>query len=301
MRRAAIASLSVALFLTLIKFAAFLMTNSISMLAALADSSLDVFAALLNMWAIRSALTPPDREHRFGHGKAEPLAGLGQSAFIFGSATFLSIEAFSRLLDPHPLQNEMVGLITMAISIILTIALITYQRRVIARTQSLAIKSDSAHYLSDVAANLGVVLSLLLVSYLGWHWADPVIALLIAAWLCKSAFGVLREAYDQLMDREFPEADRQRIKSIVLSNLEIRDLHELRTRSAGIHHFIQCHITLAPDISLRRAHEISDAVEAELRSAFPHADVIIHQDPEGLIHAPDSNIPTSAFPHSYRS
>ncbi|HEY4123815.1 MAG TPA: cation diffusion facilitator family transporter [Rhizomicrobium sp.] len=286
MRRAAFASLSVAILLIVLKLAAYLATDSVAMLASLADSGLDFFASVINLIAVRSSLTPPDREHRFGHGKAEPLAGLAQGAFIAGSATFLVIEAANRLLDPHDVGHETLGLIVMGVSIAATLGLVAYQRMVVAATGSLAISADQTHYASDLATNIGVVISLLLVSQLGWKLADPVIGILIALFLAWSAWSVFRQSYDQLMDRELPDEDRAKIKSIVMRHAEVRNLHDLRTRASGLNTFIQFHIELDADISLTRAHEISDNVEAEICAAFPHAEILIHQDPAGVENQP---------------
>lgn len=282
MRRAALASLSVAILLIVLKLGAYLATDSVAMLASLADSGLDFFASIINLIAVRSSLTPPDREHRFGHGKAEPLAGLAQGAFIAGSATFLIIEAANRLLDPHAVSHEMLGLIVMGISIAATLGLVTYQRMVVTATRSLAIRADQTHYASDLATNIGVVISLLLVTQLGWKLADPIIGILIALFLAWSAWGVFRQSYDQLMDRELPDEDRAKIKAVVMRHAEVRNLHDLRTRASGVYAFIQFHIELDADISLTRAHEISDAVEADVCAAFPHAEILIHQDPAGI-------------------
>jgi ferrous-iron efflux pump FieF len=282
MRRAAMASLTVTVFLIALKLAAYLATDSVAMLASLADSGLDFFASAINLIAVRSSLTPPDREHRFGHGKAEPLAGLAQGAFIAGSATFLVIEAANRLIDPHQVENEIAGLIVMGISIVATLALVTYQRMVVARTRSLAISADRTHYATDLVTNIGVVIGLLLTKQLGWYLADPIVAILIALFLVWSAWGVFRQSYDQLMDHELPDDDREKIKALVMRHAEVRNLHDLRTRASGLNTFIQFHIELDADISLTRAHEISDAVEADVMEAFPKAEILIHQDPAGV-------------------
>jgi ferrous-iron efflux pump FieF len=282
MRRAAMASLTVTVFLIALKLAAYLATDSVAMLASLADSGLDFFASAINLIAVRSSLTPPDREHRFGHGKAEPLAGLAQGAFIAGSATFLVIEAANRLIDPHQVENEIAGLIVMGISIVATLALVMYQRMVVARTRSLAISADRTHYATDLVTNIGVVIGLLLTKQLDWHLADPIVAILIALFLAWSAWGVFRQSYDQLMDHELPDDDREKIKALVMRHAEVRNLHDLRTRASGLNTFIQFHIELDADISLTRAHEISDAVEADVMEAFPKAEILIHQDPAGV-------------------
>jgi ferrous-iron efflux pump FieF len=282
MRRAAWAAVGVAAILIALKTIAYIVTDSIAMMASLADSALDIFASSINLLAIRSTLTPADEEHRFGHGKAEPLAGLLQSAFISGSVAFLVIESVSRLIAPHPIEQGGLALGVMAVSIALTIALVVFQRFTVRRTKSVAIGADLMHYAGDLLTNLGVVLGVVLSTQFGFLKADPVIGILVAVVLAYSAWRVLRQSYDQLMDRELPDEDRARIKSIVMHNPEVRNLHDLRTRAAGVHSFIQFHIELEPTISLTRAHEISDAVEDAVCAAFPTAEVIIHQDPAGL-------------------
>lgn len=282
MHRAALASLSVTVFLIALKFVAYIATDSVSMLASLADSGLDFFASMINLVAVRSSLTPPDREHRFGHGKAEPLAGLAQGAFIAGSATFLIIEAVSRLTQPHVIERETVGFIVMGIAIAATIGLVGYQRMVVAKTASLAISSDQSHYTSDLVTNIGVVVSLILSAQFGWKYADPIIAIAIALFLAWTSWSVFRASSDQLMDHELPDEDRAKIKSLVMRHADVRNLHDLRTRASGLNTFIQFHIELDADISLTRAHEISDAVEADVMEAFPKAEILIHQDPAGI-------------------
>jgi ferrous-iron efflux pump FieF len=279
MRRAAWASLGVSIALTALKLLAYLATNSVAMLASFADSAMDLFTSTLNLVAIHSALQPADREHRFGHGKAEPLAGMAQFAFIAGSAVFLTIQGISRIARPQPIDHIGEALIVMAISIAAAIGLLIYQRRVVHETGSTAIAADAAHYVGDLASNIGVVIAILLTMAFHWTLADPIIALFVAGILVFNAFGVFRSAYDQLMDRELPDEDRERIKAIVRAHKDVLALHDLRTRAAGLNAFIQLHLELDPQMSLTRAHAISDEVEAELCAAFPHAEVIIHQDP----------------------
>jgi ferrous-iron efflux pump FieF len=282
MRRAALASVSVSLFLVAIKIFAYFVSHSVAMLASLADSALDLFASSLNMIAIRSALTPADAEHRFGHGKAEPLAGLAQGAFISASALFLVIQAVQRIVTPEPLDNSIPALVVMCISIFVTILLVLYQRHVVAKTRSVAVGADTAHYASDLATNLGVIAALVLATWFGWTLADPLIALAVAAVMLFTAFGVGRQSFHQLMDRELPEEERTRIQRIVQSHKAVKNVHELKTRMAGLSTFIQLHLALDPKMSLAEAHSVSDAVEQALLAAYPGAQVIIHQDPAGL-------------------
>jgi ferrous-iron efflux pump FieF len=282
MRRAAIASVSVSVLLVTIKAVAYFASHSVAMLASLADSALDLFTSSLNLLAVRQALTPADAEHRFGHGKAEPLAGLAQGAFIAASALFLVIQAAGRIMTPEAITNTIPALLVMCVSIALTIALVLYQRHVIASTGSLAIRSDHIHYASDLATNLGVVLALVLSAWLDWTLADPIIALCVSAVMLWGAWGVGHTSFDQLMDRELPDAERANIRRIVLAHDAVRSLHALKTRAAGLSMFIQVHIEMDPAMSLAQAHAVSDAVEHALLAAYPGAEVIIHQDPEGL-------------------
>jgi len=281
MRMAGLASVGVASVLIAIKLYAFIATNSVSMLSSLFDSGLDLGASLVNLIAIRTAVTPADAEHRFGHGKAEPLAGLIQVAFILGSSLLLLFEVGRHFLQRQVVQQEGIGIIVMVVSIGLTLVLILFQRRVIRQTESMAVQADSAHYFSDFLANIAVIASLILSSLLGWWWIDPLFGLLVALFIAFTALSIGRAALDMLMDREMDDGDRDRIKLIVRANPEVLGLHELRTRAAGSDRFIQFHLDLKPEISLKEAHRISDAVEASLMEAFPGAEIIIHQDPFG--------------------
>ena len=282
MRRATNLAVAAAALMIVGKLGAWLATDSVSILSSLADSVMDVLASLINLYAVRQALQPPDREHRFGHGKAEPLAGLGQALFISASAIFLIVEAVGRILEPEPIARAPVGIGVMVFAIIVTTALVTYQRRVVRLTGSTAIRADALHYASDILMNIGVIAALALAMTVGWGLADPIIALVIAAVIIHAAVRVARGAIQQLMDREFPEQDRERIRQIVLEHPDVLNCHDLRTRRSGIDSFIQVHVEMDSSLTLLRAHEISDDVEARIRKVFPHAEVLIHADPEGI-------------------
>ncbi|MBF0333514.1 MAG: cation diffusion facilitator family transporter [Alphaproteobacteria bacterium] len=282
MRVATWASVATAGFLIVIKLVAWGATGSMAVLSTLIDSVLDAAASVVNLLAVRHALQPADREHRFGHGKAEPLAGLGQAAFIAGSGLFLVIEATQRIAHPEPIERGWLGIGVMIVSIVLTMLLVRFQRQVVARTDSVAIGADSLHYAGDVLINLSVIVSLGLAMTLGWHFADPIFAVAIAAYLVWNAWAIAQDSLNLLMDREFPDEDRQRIKALCLANPGVRSMHDLRTRSSGQQGFIQLHLELDAEMSLRDAHAIADEVEGEIRAAFPNAEVIIHQDPAGI-------------------
>ncbi len=281
MRDVALAAVVTGLLLVAIKAFAFIVTDSIAMMASLADSALDVIGSFVNLLAVRHALTPADNEHRFGHGKAEPLAGLAQGAFIAGSATFLVIESVERLIAPRPVGNSFVGLVVMMISIAAAVSLVVAQRVVVRRTGSIAIHADFMHYLGDIAVNLGVIIAIVLATDFRLPHADPIIGILVALLLATGSWNVFRQSYDQLMDRELPDGDRERIARIAMHHPNVHGLHDLRTRAAGATSFIQLHIEMDPAYSLMRAHAVADEVEAAIHAEFPNAEIIIHQDPEG--------------------
>ncbi len=282
MRRATYASTATAVVLIFAKFGAWLVTDSISILATLIDSCLDALASLVNLLAIRQALVPADREHRFGHGKVESLAGLGQSMFIAGSAGFLLLEATGRLLHPQKIGVIHVGIGVMVFSIVATLALLILQRQAIRKSGSTAIKADYLHYTTDMMANISVIAALLLSSY-GWVGFDAVFAICIVFYILYNSWGIAREAIHHLMDRELPDEDRRRIREIVISHKHVKGMHDLRTRRSGTTAFIQLHLELDDNLTLLRAHAISDAVEAKIRQAFPDSEIIIHEDPASLM------------------
>jgi ferrous-iron efflux pump FieF len=282
MRRAATASVVVAAVLIAAKVGAWLATDSVAVLSSLLDSLLDAAASLVNLVAVRHALTPADEEHRFGHGKAEPLAGLAQSAFVCGSAVILLMEAIHRFGSPQPVQRPEIGIAVSVLAIVLSAGLVWYQRRVVARTGSVAIAADSLHYGADALLNGAVVAAILIGAFLDAPLVDPLFGALISLWILRGAARLARQSFDLLMDRELPPGDRERILRIARARPEVLDVHDLRTRSAGTHIFVQMHIELDADMRLARAHEIADAVEHEIRAAYPNAEIIIHQDPAGI-------------------
>ncbi|MDP6705611.1 MAG: cation diffusion facilitator family transporter [Alphaproteobacteria bacterium] len=282
MRLATYAAVSVASLLIMGKLVAWLMTDSVAILGSLMDSALDAGASLINLLAVRHALMPADREHRFGHGKAEALAGLAQAAFITGSAAFLLFEAIDRLHRPRPIAESEVGIAILVASIVVTIALVLFQAYVVRQTGSIAIKADSLHYRGDLLMNLAVILALVLSTRTGLSFLDPIFAIAIAAYIVYGAWQIFRNASDHLMDRELPDAERRRIRETAVSHPKVINMHDLRTRSSGVHTFIQLHLELDPDMPLIEAHEVSDEVEAKIRNAFAGAEVIIHQDPHGV-------------------
>jgi ferrous-iron efflux pump FieF len=272
------ASVATASGLIAVKLVAWLLTGSVSVLASLIDSLMDTAASLINFFAVRYSLVPADDEHRFGHGKAESLAGLAQAAFIGGSAVFLVMHALDRLLHPRPIVEMQIGIAVMVFAIVATLALLGIQRYVIRRTGSMAIRADSLHYLTDLLTNLSIIAALVLVSF-GWESSDSILAIGIAAYILYSAWQIAHEAFQLLMDRELPEEERQRMLQIAREHARTQGVHDLRTRQSGATKFVQLHLELDEGLSLKQAHSIADEVVEAICVAFPSANVIIHQDP----------------------
>lgn len=281
-RLATYASVAVALILIAAKLASYMATGAVSILSSLMDSSVDLLASVVTLLGVAQALQPPDSTHRFGRGKAEPLAALAQAAFVAGSGVFLAYEGAGRLAEPRPVESPELGIVTMVFAIAMTGLLLGVQRFVIRRTGSMAIAADSMHYSGDLLMNSAVIASLGLTAWSGWPYWDPLFALAIAIFLVWGSTRILREALGVLMDRELPDQDRERIKAVVRGHAQTRGLHDLRTRSTGIGQHIEFHLELDPDLTLAQAHDITDEIERELRAAFPNAEFAIHQEPAGL-------------------
>jgi len=276
------ASVVVATLLVVIKGVAWVKTGSVAMMGSLLDSILDAAAAGLNMYFVRRALKPADERHRFGHGKAEPLGGVFQAMIIGGSAIFLAAESVRRFFEPEMPTNSELGIIIMVISSVIVSGLVLLQRYVVKRTDSLVIAGDALHGFGDIMINVGVIIALFVATRFDAPFIDPVIGILLCGILFRGSYEIGKNAMRQLMDAEFTPKERQKIRDIAMSNPNVSDLHDLRTRRAGLTSFIQLHIELDGNMNLTDAHEIADAVEIEIRQAFPGSEVLIHQDPHGM-------------------
>jgi ferrous-iron efflux pump FieF len=272
------ASVTVAFTLIAIKLVAWLYSGSASMLASLTDSFADALASIVNFIAIRYAIAPADKEHRYGHGKAEPLASLAQSAFILGSAFLLLFYGTERLINPVPMQHAQTGIWVSVIAIVLTFGLVLLQKQALAKTQSSLVAADSLHYKSDLLLNASVVLALVLAQY-GWWWADSVFAIGIAIFIGAQALGLAYTSIQSLLDRELDLDTRLNIVQLVQEDQRVHGIHDLRTRQAGKTVFIQLHLELDGELSLKAAHAIADETGLRIKAAFRDAEVIIHQDP----------------------
>lgn len=282
LRRATYASVSVAVFLIAVKLIAWGRSDSVSLLATLVDSVIDAFASIINLIAVRHALTPADKEHRFGHGKAEALAGLSQSLFISGSSLFLLLEAGQTFFNPTEIKHPITGIAVMVVSIVVTLILVSFQHYVIRKTQSVAIRADALHYKSDILMNAAVILALWL-STIGLNLFDPIIGGIIACYILYSAWSIASISLDQLMDRELTDEVRADIKGIALSHPQAQGMHDLRTRHSGTMTFIQFHLEIEDDLTLLQAHNVSDEIEIKLLETYPGSEIIIHIDPTSVI------------------
>ncbi len=288
MRLASYASVAMALILISLKLWAWYATDSVALLSSLADSLLDLVASLITLFAVKVAVSPADREHRFGHGKSEGIAGLAQALIVTGSAAYVGVEAVTRLLAPSPIMQPGLGLGVMFVSLVLTVGLVVFQGFVVRQTGSLAISADAVHYKADILTNVAVLGAIFASVQWQWHILDPLLGLVVVALILLAVRIIAMDAIDVLLDRELPEEDRQRIKDVVVTHPGVKGIHDLRTRSSGAAQFIQFHLELDAEISLVEAHEICDAVESDVQSKFPGAEVLIHADPYGLLERRDA-------------
>lgn len=280
-QRAALASIAMAVTLIALKSYAALQTGSMAMLGSLADSGLDLIASLVVLLGVRIAAQPADFDHRFGHGKAEALASLVQVILITISSLFIGFRAIERLLAGAETGSAELGIGVSIVAIMLTTALITYQRHVVRRTRSLAIGTDRLHYSSDLLLNGSVILALVLDQFAGLTGADAVFGVFIALWLLWGAWRASSDALDQLMDKEWPDELRERFLAAAKEYPELAGLHDFRTRTSGTHQFAQFHVWVPPNWTVQEAHDRLDRAEEELRERFPNTEILIHVDPEG--------------------
>lgn len=281
-KRAANLAIAVAVVLILIKAFAWWQTGSISILAAMTDSVVDLFASLTNILVLRFALQPADENHAFGHGKAESLAAIAQSAFISGSAAFLLLQGLHKLTDPQPLDGSELGIAVSLVSILFTAGLVWYQKRVVKITQSPAIQADSLHYQTDLLMNTAILVAMVL-SLCGFVYADALFAIGIALYIAINALKMLWEAVQILLDQALPQEEIDRIVEIATQHPQAIGIHDVLTRRSGAVRFIQLHLELDDHLTLLEAHDIADSLEQKILAAFPFSEVIIHQEPISVV------------------
>lgn len=282
-RSAAFASIAMALTLAALKVWAVARTDSTAMLGSLADTALDLVASVATLVGVWIAAQPADAEHRFGHGKAEALSAMFQVVLISLSAFGLAFRAVDQFIAGERVAAAGEGIVVSLVAIAGTFALLAWQRHVIRRTGSLAIKTDNVHYKSDLALNLGVIAALALDRYLGLAGADPLFGLAIALWLAWGAYRASSAAIDHLMDKEWPLDKREQFLAAIARHPELKGVHDLRTRTSGAQDFVQFHAMVSGDMTVAEAHRVMDEIEERIEREFPGMEVLIHPDPEGLV------------------
>lgn len=279
--RAALASVSSALVLLVLKSWAVMATGSMAMLGSLADTGLDLIASLVTLFGVRVAAQRADSDHRFGHGKAEALVALAQVFIILGSAIAITVRSIDRLQHGAATSNAELGIGVSLVAIALTLALTLYQGRVVRSTGSVAIATDKLHYQSDMLLNGTVIVALVLDQFLHVRGADAAFGLVLAAWLAWGAYQSSGHALSQLMDREWPDEERAAFLAAAAGYPDLGGLHDLRTRSSGTHRFVQFHLWVPGEWTVREAHDRIDPIEEALQERFPNTEILIHLDPEG--------------------
>lgn len=282
-RSAALASIGAATLLLAIKGWAAWSTGSTAMLGSLADTTLDLVASVATLIGVWIAAHPPDDKHRFGHGKAEAIAALFQIVLISISALAIASRAVEDFFAGARVEAAETGIGVSVAAIVVTFALIGWQRHVIRRTGSLAIATDSVHYQSDLLLNVAVIAALVLDQFAGLSGADPLFGFGIALWLAWGAWKASEEVLDQLMDHEWPAEKKQRFLEVLARNPDITGVHDLRTRTSGNRDFVQFHVWVDANMTVREAHKVMDALEERLKAEFPGTEILIHPDPEGLV------------------
>ncbi len=281
-KQAANLAIVVAVLLIVIKAFAWWKTGSISILAAMTDSFVDLFASLTNALVLRFALQPADENHAFGHGKAESLAAIAQTAFITGSAAFLLLQGIHKLTSPELIKGSELGIAVSLISMLATAVLVLYQRKVVRITQSPAIAADSLHYQTDLFMNATILVAMLLNLY-GFIYADALFAIGIALYIALNAAKMLWEAVQVLLDEALPQAEIDQIMHIANQHENIIGIHDVLTRKVGATRFIQLHLELDDRLTFVQAHDISDSLEHKIREAFPMSEIHIHQEPTSVV------------------
>jgi cation diffusion facilitator family transporter len=275
-----LSSVFVSIIIIILKFYGLVITGSVSVLASLIDSGLDLSVSMMNYVALKYSLEPADDNHRFGHDKIQDIAIFVQSIFFFGSGIFTIFAAISHTLSHHEIESAYVGINVMSISIIITMFLLCFQIYVIKKTNSNLIKADKLHYFTDMCTNLAVIIGV----YFGKDYPiiDVILGSLIALYIIYGAYSLLRSSIKHLLDEEFDNKEKDIILKILAEFEEVKGVHDFKTRKAGDKSFIQFHLELDGKMTLYQSHEITEKIMNKIHSIFYNAEIIIHQDPEGI-------------------
>lgn len=278
-RRAGSISVAFNVVSTVVKLGAAVASGSVSLLSEAVHSSTDIVTSLLAAYGVRAAAVPPDDDHPYGHGKIEALGGFGEALLLFVVVGYVVWESIQRILHPQPVRHIDLALLVMGVSMLGAWAVARHVLGVACRTGSLALEGNGRHLSVDAVTSGGVVAGLLITRATGWEYADPMVALLLAAWIAWGAWRLAREATQQLIDRKLPESELERISELVGGDTEVLSFHRLRTRRSGDIRFVDLHIVMRADCSLLGAHDCADRLERTIEAALTPAHVVIHVDP----------------------
>ena len=281
-KSAAVAGVLIAILLAVCKFFAFVRTDSLAIFSSFVDSITDLFASMVSFLAVYFSTKPASADHRYGYGKTEALSALLQAIFVGISGLFVISDGIKRLIYPVQIEQTAIGIGIMLFSILATVLLVIYQTYVANKTNSLAIKADRAHYTVDFLTNSAVVISLLLVHFLGFAYFDIIAALFISAYLLYNAYGLAKEAFELITDKELPEDIKKNVENIVRKSKGILGMHDFRSRNLGDIYYFELHLEIDGNVSLLEAHRLSSAVERKILKAYPKSQILIHQDPAGI-------------------
>lgn len=279
MRLASVASVLTAIMLVIVKFVAYFFTGSVSILSSLFDSVQDFMTSAVNYEAVRHSVVPADKEHRFGHGKAQAIGSLIQGGIIFAAAIFLLKESVCRFFHVEPIKEIALGTIVTLFAIVVTVLLVQFQSYVIKQTNSLSLKADQAHYTGDILMNVGVIVAMLSSYYLNLYIIDALFGVGVSLYLFITVYGIAKEAIAMLMDAEMPEDVRNKIKKAIIAYKDVYEVVDLKTRLSGSCIFIQFCVRMNPELTLKKAHDITEFIEDDIKKEYPDSQIIIHLEP----------------------
>lgn len=259
-----------------------LITGSISVISAAADSLNDLAASIIAFFSVRASIVPADEEHPFGHGKIENISAAAQALLIFAAAVYIIYEAIDKIRHPRPLQSLPLGLIVIGLTAIVDIVVSRYLLKVAQETDSAAIKADAYHLTTDVWTSIGVFIGLIIVEFTGLQIFDPIVALGVAATILWVAFTLTRESTRFLLDIRLPINEIQELEELVMSTPKVVGYHKLRTRKAGSTRQIDYHLIVPADMSVLEAHTIAQEIENKMKAKLTDATVVTHIEPDTI-------------------
>ena len=281
-KRAALLSISVSFILFILKIVFGIITNSLSIITSAVDSFLDLSASIINFFSISQSVKPADEEHKYGHEKAEGIAGLIQSIIIIISSIYLVYESIERLSSEKSLNSLDAGIIVMVVSLFASYFLSNYLKKTAKRTESIALHADSFHFRADLYTNLTIIFGLIVVKFTGFTYVDSIVTILVSAYIIYSAYLIILNSLDILMDKELPDEKLKIIQDTITKfSSEIKGFHKLRTRNTGSKKFIEFHLEVNNELSFVESHDLAERLIKKLENEIPNSEIIVHVDPFG--------------------